>query len=758
MKYMSIYRGKNRLKVKPQSNGFFAMVFILVSIVLGLLLSFISILNDLSSFDWRNFLRFDQTWLSNEWMLLVSGLLFLVIILSSGFRYWILLNDKKFKIGFIQSLRFGILARYYVLITPWGLGSQPVLIGLIFQKGASVGRATASVMLDLLLMRLSMGLLVLIALSFYGHLVNPTILTVAWLGFLLTCLTPIFFVLASINPSIEKITLSIIRFFSPKQYQKWKSKISESLIQYRLAFKSFKHKKIKLFTVTIWSIISQLALLSLPFFILSTFPQTNFGIINPPFTYFNVLIMMTIANVVLGTVPTLGSAGAAEFTFTTLFNVFLSGQFLVIAILIWRFLLFYGWLIMGIVMTLASEISRRKRLIKTKKINFKLPLKVFIFNDGFYPLIDGVVKTIDAYARYLVSQGIDVTVIVPFQGDIKVYPYKIIAVQQVKFPGLFYPIPYGYNRNYIKQQLQYDGPAIYHAHTPFLLGHFALKLSRKYQIPLVTTFHSKYYDDYYAATKSRWLSKVMTNFTMRYFSKAFSIWTVSQPTVKTIRRYGLRHRGIKVIPNGTDMEPFKAENSEILNELQIKLDINPNVKTILFVGQLIWQKNLRLIMDSFKQLDQYRGKYQLVIVGEGRHEDAIKHYAKDQNLSNKIIFTGKIKEYQILSYLYGLANLFFFPSAYDNDPLVIKEAAIHALPALVMKHTSIAEHIKNDINGFVHHGNAKSFAKRIIHILNSDSKRKKVGLKARQDLAKQWPETLKNLVKFYRQVIKNYYS
>ena len=111
----------------------------------------------------------------------------------------------------------------------------------------------------------------------------------------------------------------------------------------------------------------------------------------------------------------------------------------------------------------------------SKKPNFKLPLKVFLFNDGFFPMIDGVVRAVDAYAKYLISQGINVTVVVPFNGDKSMFPYPIIAIPKFKIPGFFYPIPYGLNRKKLRKQFHYDGPVNFHSHTPFLLGHYALK-------------------------------------------------------------------------------------------------------------------------------------------------------------------------------------------------------------------------------------------------------------------------------------------
>ena len=91
----------------------------------------------------------------------------------------------------------------------------------------------------------------------------------------------------------------------------------------------------------------------------------------------------------------------------------------------------------------------------------------------------------------------------------------------------------------------------------------------------------------------------------------------------------------------------------------------------IFVGQLIWQKNLKLILETIKELDKAEDTYQMILVGEGRHEKDIKQYARDLSIKSHLIFTGKISNYKTLSALYSLSNLFYFPSAYDNDPLVL---------------------------------------------------------------------------------------
>jgi glycosyltransferase involved in cell wall biosynthesis/uncharacterized membrane protein YbhN (UPF0104 family) len=651
---------------------------------------------------------------------------------------------------------YGILARYYVLITPWALGSQPILIGIMYQRKIPIGLATSAVMIDLLVMRLSMALIVLLALLGFGHLVSPGILLFAWIGFFFTCINPVILVLASLHVWLEKGLLTIIAWIFPRKKEKYQSSLKRILLQYRQSFEAFRHQVVPMIKVTLYSLLSQFSILALPYFLMASFSTSVFEISPIEFNLVHVTMMTALSNVILGIVPTLGSAGAAEFTFAMVFSTFLTGNYLLWAILLWRVMLFYIWLIIGVCISLYLGWFQ-KNVKKQKSYNPSLPMKIFIFNDGFFPLIDGVVRAVDGYARYLHQQGIDVTVVVPFVGDTSQYPYRILAIPQFKIPGFFYPLPYDMKGKRIQSLYRYDGPIVYHTHTPFLLGHLALKLAKKYRIPIVSTFHSKYYDDYLAATKSKMLARIFTFFTMRFFKKTTAIWTVSKGTVETMRQYGLDHRPIKIIPNGINFIPNpinKLEAAIILKDYQVSTEL----PFILFVGQLIWQKNLQLILDTYLELEKKGFLFQAVFVGDGRDENHIKDYARKQGFKSKIIFTGKITNQLILGSFYQMASLFFFPSKYDNDPLVIKEAAAYQLPSLVLANTSIAQLLNNEVNGFIQKGDSQSFSARIIAILSDSKKLKAVGEKAKKTLVVSWSDTLKDLQDYYQEVLSDYDS
>lgn len=741
---------------QPSTKKTWSVWFFVMSMGLGVGFTFFSIQDDLSSFEWLPFLTLSHLWVGQLPIMLAALFLLGIIFISSGLRFHLMLRTKIKHLRWSTSLMYGILARYYGLITPWALGSQPIMIGIMYQRKVPLGLATSVVMMDLLFMRLSMAFLVLIALLGFGHLVSLQILIFAWVGFFFTCMSPVIVVLASLHAWLEAGLLGLIAWIFPRKKDHYQTNLKSILLQYRQTFSDFRHQVSVMIKISFSALLSQLSLLALPYFIMASFSPSVFETSAIAFNLVHVTMMMAISNVILGVVPTLGSAGAAEFTFATVFSIFLKGNFLLWAILLWRIMLFYVWLIIGVGISLyLGWFQKHGRSLKN--YNPSLPLKIFIFNDGFFPLIDGVVRAVDGYARYLHQQGVDVTVVVPFGGDTSKYPYRVLPIPQVKIPGFFYPLPYGMNGKRIRSLYQYDGPIIYHTHTPFLLGHLALRLAKKYRIPIVSTFHSKYYDDYLAATKSKAIARILTFFTMRFFKKTNAIWTVSQSTVETMRDYGLDHRPVKIIPNGINFKPETITKTETENFLK-DYQLNETIPMILFVGQLIWQKNLKLILDTYLELEKKGFLFQAVFVGEGRDEKKIQEYAKNLGLKVKIIFTGKIKSQRILASFYQSASLFFFPSRYDNDPLVMKEAAAYQLPTLVLENTSIAQLLTNQVNGFIQAGDSESFAIRIIKILSDVKELKRIGQEAKKTLVMSWSQTLINLQTHYLQVLSDYDS
>ena len=95
----------------------------------------------------------------------------------------------------------------------------------------------------------------------------------------------------------------------------------------------------------------------------------------------------------------------------------------------------------------------------------------------------------------------------------------------------------------------------------------------------------------------------------------------------------------------------------------------------IFVGRLLWYKGIRHILDSLKILDEKNIDFRMMFVGDGADRAEIEAYVDELKLREKVIFTGAIYDREELRVYYTAGDLFFFPSLYDTNGIVVREAA-----------------------------------------------------------------------------------
>ena len=247
----------------------------------------------------------------------------------------------------------------------------------------------------------------------------------------------------------------------------------------------------------------------------------------------------------------------------------------------------------------------------------------------------------------------------------------------------------------------------------------------------------------------------MTNRIVRFYRNVDSVWACSNGTADTLRSYGYGGE-IFVMDNGTS---FKAPDNpdELRKRAAETFGIPSDKKILLFVGQQIWHKNIKLILDTFKMLCDHSDDYLLLIVGKGYNEHAIHKYADSLHLPDGTLrFYGRISDRDLLSGIYLNTDLFFFPSVYDNSPLVVREAASLGVPSLLTEGSNAAEAVRNNETGFTAAENKVAMYREILRIFASDGLLEKVGEGARKYVAKPWEEIVPLVQEKYAEIIEKY--
>jgi len=375
------------------------------------------------------------------------------------------------------------------------------------------------------------------------------------------------------------------------------------------------------------------------------------------------------------------------------------------------------------------------------------------FGDSYEPVLDGVTNVIKNYAYWLNRKYCKCYVITPSypkftdSDDFEVMRYFSVALPLR--PPYRLGIPQIDLKLYMK--LNKIPFSILHAHSPFGAGASALETSRKLDIPIVATFHSKYYDDVKQAIKNENLTRFVVKKIVKFYESVDSVWAVNNTTADVLRSYGFKGP-IEVVNNGTDFEMAAVSREDVL-ALETKLGFKNTDIMLLFVGQHILQKNVMMLIESMQSLKQMGIRYKMVFIGKGYAENEMKQLVSSLQLDDEVIFLGEIKERDMLKAAYWRADLLLFPSLYDNSPLVVMEASAVGRPTLLIRGSNSSEGIVDGYNGFIADNDPVLYAGKIAEILGDRMLLKRTGENARKTLFKRWETIVDDVYLRYLDII-----
>jgi len=382
------------------------------------------------------------------------------------------------------------------------------------------------------------------------------------------------------------------------------------------------------------------------------------------------------------------------------------------------------------------------------------------FNDSYFPIMDGVGMTAHNYAYWMNLKHGKSSLVAPAVSDYKDrVDYKVIRFKSVLLPGMN---PYRVGLPMIdfrfKKKLAKNNFDILHAHCPFISGQLALKLARKLDIPVVATFHTKYREDFKKALPGEMFVDFMMTLTMDFYNSVDKVWVPNRATGETLKEYGFTGE-FEIMPNGTDFDiPEKGKYLKYRHKGLEEIKANNDDFILLFVGQHRWEKNVRTILDSLKILKEKKESFKMVFAGEGYAAKEMKTLARQYKLADNVVFTGVITERSAMKHLYACADLFIFPSVYDNAPLVMREAAAFNVPSIVVRNSSSSEGIMEDVNGFLINNSAASLAEKIMELKSNPQAVKRAGEGARKSIYRHWESIVDEVNIKYEDILRNHKS
>lgn len=252
-------------------------------------------------------------------------------------------------------------------------------------------------------------------------------------------------------------------------------------------------------------------------------------------------------------------------------------------------------------------------------------------------------------------------------------------------------------------------------------------ISKIFNIPIVSTIH----DVFSFGSPSRW-----KRWTEQYsLSKAYAILgplfekinirmpvdvihAVSKSTKDEILEINPSAR-ITIIPN--------AINSKNFSNIDISFD-----KFVLFIGRLVFYKNLEVIILAFRLVLEDVPAAKFFIIGDGPMRSKWEELVISYRLSQNVIFLGHVSTERKNEMLKKCSAL-VFPSTHEGFGLVVLESFQMGKPVLAASVRPLDEIIRDGVDGYlIPPDRPKKWAEKIIELLNRTTLSKDMGARGRE--------------------------
>jgi len=225
----------------------------------------------------------------------------------------------------------------------------------------------------------------------------------------------------------------------------------------------------------------------------------------------------------------------------------------------------------------------------------------------------------------------------------------------------------------------------------------------------------------------------------------------------------LKHDGIHTVSNATkdDLLKFGAKKKiyVIFNSIE-EITLDEPTKTVqyqfVFVGRLVFYKNLEVVIKAIKIAKKSEPKIKLIIAGDGPHRKYLENFTKELGIESNVSFEGfvDIKEKEKLI---ATSNAMVFPSLCEGFGLVILEAFSHKKPVLASNIPPMSDILSDGKNGFLLNPyDENEWSKILIRLIRNPETSKNLGISGNKALQEKFQASnmYEKIIEMYAELIK----
>lgn len=301
-----------------------------------------------------------------------------------------------------------------------------------------------------------------------------------------------------------------------------------------------------------------------------------------------------------------------------------------------------------------------------------------------------------------------------------------------------------------------SGANVLHAHS---YGYFHVNLAafarKMTDMPFVFTTHFHPEWSMWGGDKRKLLRKVYDKMIGgNSLAAADVIICVSSGEAELLRTLDFDERKLKIVPNGVDISKF----TPIPDGNAFRKAFSIEEPFILYAGRLASNKGLDHLVNAFSKIRGERGMddLRLVLVGEDMDVRAgLERIAKKKGISDRVVFTGHIKDDAMFRSAYSACELFALPSDYEAFGIVLLEAMSCQKPCVASRVGGVPDVIDEGRTGLmVEYGDVDGLARAFTEILTDKPKARDMGVAGRKRVEDRftWQRVVDKLERIYNDI------
>lgn len=204
-------------------------------------------------------------------------------------------------------------------------------------------------------------------------------------------------------------------------------------------------------------------------------------------------------------------------------------------------------------------------------------------------------------------------------------------------------------------------PDVLHAHSPSLNAIAALRAGKRFGIPVVYEVRAFWEDaavDHGTSTENGLRYRLTRALETYALKQADAVTTICEGLRKDIVARGVPAAKVTVIPNAVDIEKFSMGGTPDL-ALKEQLGLSGS-RLIGFIGSFYAYEGLDVLLRAVPQLVARMPDLRVLLVGGGPQDAQLRQMAKDLNIADKVVFTGRVPHDQVNKY-YDLLDVLVYP-------------------------------------------------------------------------------------------------